>query len=273
MSRSAFAQLCGVSAAAVTKACASALQPACEGKRLNAAHPAAVAYREKQTESQRVGPATGIDPRYDEAVAYCQSSGQWSMRSLQAGLGLSFKRAQAIIQVMQVAGLIGTAEPAAKPSPAPHVRGHSAARETRKAATPADDNFLIEIPPNIEAFADMTLREVIERFGTDVRFVDWLKATKEIEMINEKRIKNAQASGRLISRDLVERGVIDPFNGAHLRLMTDGAKTIAAAAVAKHASGSELIEIERYVSDVIGSFLRPVKSKITRALKAGVQDE
>lgn len=154
------------------------------------------------------------------------------------------------------------------------LRGHAAARERLKSSPvlpPDSQPDAPEIPANIEAFADMTLRDLIHRFGTDVRFLDWLKATKEIELIAERRIKNATASGRLITRDLVARGVIDPFNSAHLRLMSDGAKSIAGAVVAKHMAGAESVEIERYVSDVIGSFLKPVKTKVAQALRQATE--
>ena len=112
----------------------------------------------------------------------------------------------------------------------------------------------------------MTIRELTYRFGTDVRFLDWLKATKSIEDIHEKRLKNAQTKGTLISRGLVQVGVIDVFNSAHLKLMKDGAKSIAAGTVSKHAAGADLVEIETYISDILGSFIRPVKNKIKRAL-------
>ena len=113
----------------------------------------------------------------------------------------------------------------------------------------------------------MTLRELLERFGTDTAFVDWLSATQKIEAINEKRLKNAQTKGTLISRDLVKVGVIDTFNSAHLRLLKDGAKSIAAGVISKNSSGAELSEVEAYVSDILGSFIKPIKNKIARVLK------
>ena len=51
--------------------------------------------------------------------------------------------------------------------------------------------------------------------------------------------------------------------------MTDGAKSIAAGAVAKAAAGAELQEIENYVSDTMGSFIRPLKNRVARALARG----
>jgi hypothetical protein len=84
----------------------------------------------------------------------------------------------------------------------------------------------IDIPADITDFLHMTLKDVVDQFGTSTGFVDWLKATKDIEMINEKRLKNAQTMGELVSRKLVKIGIIDPIESAHIKLMTAGAKTI-----------------------------------------------
>ena len=130
-----------------------------------------------------------------------------------------------------------------------------------------DNKKILEVPDDISAFADMSLRELTDRFGTDEAFKFWLGATKTIEEINEKRLKNAQTQGTLISRQLVHVGVIDTFNSAHLRLLKDGAKSISAGVISKHESGAGLADIEDYVSDILGSFIKPVKAKIARVLK------
>lgn len=279
LTRSGFASLCGVNPSSITKACAAALAPACAGKLIDADHPAALAYWAERNDAALPEPAEGVDPFYERAVAHCRETGRWSANSIKLGLSVGSDRAKTIFKMIEAAGLVPA--PGAPPPPPPvvvtfndagkirpaHIRGHAAARETLKRSAPVLPPDEYEIPANIEAFADMTLREVISRYGTDVRFLDWLKATKEIEMINERRIKNAAAQGKLITRDLVERGVIDPFNSAHLRLMSDGAKSLAASAVTKHMAGAELIEIERHMADVIGSFLRPVKNKVAQALR------
>ena len=49
--------------------------------------------------------------------------------------------------------------------------------------------FEPEIPPNIEIYADLTLREIYEKFGTLPRFKDWLGAMKDISAIQEKQLK------------------------------------------------------------------------------------
>ena len=119
----------------------------------------------------------------------------------------------------------------------------------------------------VENFEAMTLVELCDVFGTDERFKQWLIGRKAIVSIKSSELKIDEARGRLISRKLVEVGVIDTFNSAHLRLLKDGAKSIAAGVVSKHSAGAELSEIEAFVSDVLGSFIRPIKGKVVRVLK------
>lgn len=284
VSRAEFARQAGVSGAAVTKACNSILKDAVDGKRLDANHPSAVAYLEEKVRAQTPAPATGLDNLYEDAVVWCNEQGRYSTSSIQRHFKIGYNRASAIMATMRANGLIPagmdpldkTAPPATQKkadpvvtTPAkPHVRGTAAAKEARKRQPPPEEREgTIDIPEDIQAFADFTLRELIEKFGTDTRFVDWLSATQKIEAINEKRLKNAQTKGELISRELVRNGVIDTFNAAHLRLLKDGAKSIAAGVISKHSGGAELSEVEAYVSDILGSFIKPVKGKITRVLK------
>lgn len=284
VSRAEFARQAGVSGAAVTKACNSILKEAVDGKRIDAAHQVAVAYLKEKAAAQTPPPAVGLDPLYQDAADWCSKQGRYSTSSIQRNFKIGYNRASSIMATMRANGLIpaGMDPLNKKPPPAtekkpetvvitpakPHVRGTAAAKEAKKRQPPPEDREgTIDIPEDIQAFADFTLRELIEKFGTDTRFVDWLSATQKIEAINEKRLKNAQTKGELISRDLVKVGVIDTFNAAHLRLLKDGAKSIAAGAISKHSGGAELSEVEAYVSDILGSFIKPVKSKISRVLK------
>lgn len=155
----------------------------------------------------------------------------------------------------------------AKPS---YVRGKVAGKETRKKESM--DNLLTGgktiqvVPDEIKDFGNMTLNEIVAQFGTEEAFVDWLKATKSIEDINEKRLKNAATRGELVSRDLVRLGVIEPVEAAHLKLLTDGAKTIAKRVTAMNGAGRSLEEVEAFVVDNISSFIKPIKAKTRKAL-------
>ena len=269
VTRAEFARKAGVSGAAVTKACAGVLIDALDGKRIDLCHPSSVAYLEEKARIKMSAPATGLDPLYEEAVDWCIDQGNYAVSALKSHLKIGHARASKIIETMRVNGIApdksSNKELSSPPSaPKPHVRGTAAAKE-RKKSEPTPE--MAGLPCEVEELLDWPLGELISKFGTDTRFVDWLSATQKIEAINEKRLKNAQTKGELVRREIVQNGVIDTFNSAHLRIMKDGAKSIAAGAIAKHASGAELSEIEAYISDILGSFIRPVKSKVARALK------
>ena len=284
LTKSEFARLAGVNPSTTTRLCKTVLAAAWDGKRIDAAHPDAVTYLEDKRLKQTAPAATGLDPLYQDAINFCEESRRYSISSLQRKFRIGYDRAKVMITTMRAAGLIPenydphTLLPdQAAEQAAPKLRGNAAANQTKKTLALAEANarqeadinagMLHEVPEDIQAFADMTLRELIERFGTDTAFIDWLKATKSIEDINEKRLKNAQTKGELISRTLVKNHVIDTFNSAHLRLMKDGSKSIAAGVVSKSKGGATLPEIEAFVSDVVGSFIKPIKNKITRVLK------
>ena len=144
--------------------------------------------------------------------------------------------------------------------------GAGAAKETRKRRSaynidPAD------VPDNMQQFADMTIREVVTKFGTDYRMVDYLRALKEIETIDANRVKNAKARGELVHRDLIVKGVLEPIDSAHRKMLTDGAKTIARRSVAMIGAGKDADELEKFIAEQITSFIKPAKAKIKRALE------
>jgi len=269
ISRAEFARQAGVTGAAVTKACNNALKPACDGKRIDVAHTLAVDYLAMKARAQTEPPATGIDPLYELVVSYCQEQNKWTKSSVQAEFRIPFNRARNIIETMKINGLINK-DPVnvatALAIKQPHIRGPAAAKETKKRLAYEDDPIL-EIPEDIQAFAHMTLRDLIDKFGTDTRFVDWLSATQKIEAINEKRLKNAATEGELVSRKLVRTGIIEPIDACHIKLLTDGAKTIARRATAMHSANRPIEDIEKFVADQISSFIRPVKAKVARAMR------
>ena len=80
---------------------------------------------------------------------------------------------------------------------------------------------LPEIPEHLLDYVHMPLGEILEQHGTDTRFVDFLRARKYLESIQQIEIKNAQAAGDLISRSLVKVGVIEPVDTALKKLLTE----------------------------------------------------
>ena len=277
VSRIEFARLAKVTPGAVTKACGTIIKAALVGRRIDAAHPAARDYLKNRMQERRKkskpSPASGLDSLYEEAVKVCTTTGRWSTTVLRQKLHIGDARAKRILATMRATGLV----PATGKSPSPPKKKKTktktkTASEVELPSPPSDDDDdldmqIFDIPDDIQEFADMTLREIFDKFGTQTRFKDWLKATKEIEMINEKRLKNAATKGELVSRQIIKAGIIDPIDAVHIQLLTDGAKTIARRVTAMHDAGQSLEKIETFIKDQITSFIRPVKAKVARALR------
>lgn len=226
-----FADVAGVSTAAITKATkpGKLLQKATVGDgrkmRIDPNHPAA---KEYLADRKQKGPKVTVTVNGGEELPYDEY-----MEQLEAG---------------------------------PKLRGAGAAKETKKQISlynidPAD------VPDNMQDFADMTIREVVTKFGTDYRMVDYLRALKEIETIDERRVKSAKMRGELIHRDLVSKGVLEPIDSAHRKMLTDGAKTIARRSVAMVGAGKDADDLEKFIAEQISSFIKPAKAKIKRALE------
>lgn len=286
LTRSKFAQLAGVTPSTVTGLCAKRLLAACVGKYIDLDHEVVKNYLHERTAPRPEGLPNGIDPLFQTVADWCAGPGTWSQRAVQREFHIGRERVTALFQVLRAAGLVPDAPvKAPRPDPIPvqpaaplpqYRRGHQAAADKRKAAAweqaaqldpgPLDDG-LLDIPADIQMFADMTLRELVERFGTDVRFSDWLSATQKIEAINEKRLKNAETEGRLVSRALVKSAVIDRIDAVFVRMLTDGASTIASRCQAMAKAGSDLTELRAMVEDQLGAFIRPAKVKMSEALR------
>ena len=217
LTRAAFARLAGVNASTVTRAVRPGhpLEPAVEGKRIDAGNPAALAWLREHGVSE------------DDVAA---------------------------------ALISGTTKKAATRAKA---KGWTAVNEAKKSG---NGETVLQVPEDIEEFLSWSLADLVAQFGTDARFLDWLKATKEIENVNEKRLKNALTKGQLVYRDLVKRGILEPIDAAHRRLLTDGSKTIARRLASMRDAGASVEELEKFVADQVSSFIKPVKNKTAKVL-------
>lgn len=270
VTRAEFAELAGVSGAAITKAAAASLKAAKSGRYIDAAHPAAKEYLQNKTTEPPPPAATGLDPLYEEAIKICREADRWTANHIKKTMSIGSARASRIAAMIKATN--AKAAPATKREAQidehkPHVRGTAARREKMKAAPVEENDEPLEVPDNIADYADMTVREIVAKFGTDTRFVDYLKALKSIEDIQEKRLKNEQTQGNLVQRDLIRIGIIEPLNTAHVKMMTDGAKAISVRVPAMSAAGEDNVTIEKYISGVISSFIKPVAAKVERVLK------
>ena len=291
LTKTEFAKLAEVTPASITKALKGELGAALSGKKINANHPAAQAYLSR-LDPPPEAPATGLDPLYEAAVAFYQSTGRGTILEIRDNFSIGKDRAMQIVRTMKAAGVITKkgkepAEKVEKPAPEKKVparrRGLGAQQENKKQATherlkaqetegtpkkhATTDEYLIEIPEYIQEFLGWTLQELIDKFGTDYRLDDWLKATQKIEVINEKRLKNAQTEGRLVARDMIRKGIVEPIDASHISLLTNGAKTMSVRAVAMAKSGRNEKEVEAYMKKTMTTHLKRGRSKADKTLK------
>ena len=264
ISKAELSRLAGVTAGAVTKAIKKDLHVAMTGKRIDANHPKVVEYIAGHDGVPTESPAPGIDPLYEDVVEWCRLTNRPSISGIQREFKIGYNRAAKIKTVID-------ATEADKQPATPKATAATSTTKKKEALAKLNDvdtgTVLHKVPDDIKKFADMTLRELIQRFGTDTAFLDWLKATKSIEDINEKRLKNAATRGELVSRHLVKVGVLDHIESAHTKLLTDGKKTIARRVHAMANAGRSVEECESFIDDQISSFLKPMKAKMSRALK------
>ena len=115
--------------------------------------------------------------------------------------------------------------------------------------------------------ANLTIREVCERYGTTTRLNEWLKSLQMIELICTAQLKNAKAESEVVSRELVQTGIIDPVEAAHHKILTDGVKTIVDTVIIEYKAESTVPEIESKVADILSSFIRTMKTKVRRSMK------
>lgn len=177
---------------------------------------------------------------------------------------LAWLRERGVTEDDVVAALVsGSTGKAASRAQAKKPKGWDAVNAAKKSG---GGDTVVQVPDDIAEFLDWPLVELVNKFGTDSRFLDWLKATKEIENVNEKRLKNALTKGQLVHRDLVRRGILEPIDAAHRKLLTDGSKTIARRLASMRDAGAEVEELERFVADQVSSFIKPVKNKTAKVL-------
>ena len=268
ISKAAFSRRAGVDPSRVTRLVADGgrLAAALVGKRIDFDHPEARAYMAERNEGRSAITESGTDIDYDKAVAACRQKGSWSTGTIRASIGCGSGRAKKIQDVMKATGVYGSvATSKAPPVTVPMPAKKRGSRRRSPAKAPSDGP--IEIPPRIVEFLEWTLREVIEKFGTDDAFVNFLKATKVIEDIEKSRIANAEKAGTLVSRKLVKVGFIDAVNSTHRRILSDGVKRIAAEVFEMCEAGQDVREAEAFVMSQIQSYIRPMKDKIAQRMK------
>ena len=122
------------------------------------------------------------------------------------------------------------------------------------------------IPEDIRKLGNKTLVELVDIFGTDLRFKDWLAAVKSIEEIHGKRLSNEKTKGEVIDRAFVKTHILGYIDASNLRLLNDSPRTIVAKCIEMYESGEIRADIETAIMQVISKQIKNVKTKCLRNL-------
>lgn len=224
-----------VSQTSITKACKGVLKAALVGDRLDLNHPDVKEYIE------------------------LKSTGSKRRHSKSKGAGAPTKRKPVNNLKTTTPSNRGAVKKAAT------VTGTAAAKKAKQESVNLDDT--VPIPENLLPYVDLTLRELIEKFGTSVAFSDWLKSLKAIEDIEEKRLKNRATRGELIDRDFVKIHVFGNVEDLFSKLLNDSPSSLTSIAVDMVEAGETKEEITESIYKSISTLIKNSKSKILKALK------
>ena len=114
---------------------------------------------------------------------------------------------------------------------------------------------------------DLTLRELVSRYGTARQFKGYVDASKVLADIRNKDLKSAELEGTLIPRATVKTHLFGAIENNNLRLLTDIPKTITRRLSALFKSGSTIEDCEVVVRDLLGAHVKGVKATAKRVLK------
>ena len=129
------------------------------------------------------------------------------------------------------------------------------------------------VPPAIAAeHLDMSLRQIIRRFGSVAVFRDWLLAAHKIVKIEKDQVAIQTKRGKLIRKDLVQSGIIDPIEGAFVKLLNDAPRTIVADVEDVLGAGMEREKAIEAVQRRMGEHLDTVKATLVMNLVLATED-
>lgn len=139
----------------------------------------------------------------------------------------------------------------------------------KKPAQPKPTPTPRQVRPNQTAaqeFENLTLREIVSRFGTSSQFKDYLVAWKTLADIRLKELQLKERNGELIPKSFVRVHVFAILDGLNKRLLMDTPKTITAQVQALIKSEAEEVEVTKAVHDLISAQLSSVSKKVKRNL-------
>ena len=113
----------------------------------------------------------------------------------------------------------------------------------------------------------MPFGDVIRKFGTDHKMLNWLKSYKELVNIHAAELKNDEAEKLLVRRELVEVAMISYLENMQSTLLVDSPSTIYNEVKSSIEVGESKAEAEARIQTVLSKVLKLGVSKVEKALK------
>lgn len=232
VSRAEFARIAGVSSAAITNAAKRKLAPACVADRIDLDHPAARKYLGKRG---RTAPPELVDPEPPDDDD--------TSEDLDADADADLT------------------DPEDSDDPDPNEPTWRRRHSTRSSEVP------IEFTAEFYKYADLSLREVVEKFGAIRGLKDSVDALKKIEDTRGRRLANDELEGHLVSREAVKTHIVGAMHSAFERLLRDAPRTVVARVGPMAKAGETTEEQERVARELIGSILKPALDTASRVVR------
>ena len=121
--------------------------------------------------------------------------------------------------------------------------------------------------------AHMLFYEVIDRFGTDKQFVEWMRGQKMAQEIHEKQLKIQIIRKDLISRKMVEKYTLTHYEEAYSRLVTDAPRSMAVQLIELMATDPKKEDLEDLIRREISNTIKNIKLSTKKSLAENIEED
>lgn len=268
LTKSAFARLAEVSAMSITKAINAGnrvLAPALVGKKIDPDHEAAIAYLDKIA-AKKAGVKS--KPAVKKPKAKAKKSVKVSQKAEKKPEPKQENHAEPEnIKVRGPRVKHSRLESSIKDLLESVGNEHEEQKQLEMLRGFVSQQYVKYLPDDIREMGNYSLNDIISVFGTKENFKIWVEATKKMEDITALRIKNENALGELVSRELVLKAFIAPLDGLFTRILTDGSKVVVKELKNFFELDRSLEECEERYKKILSGFIVPTKEKIIRSAK------
>lgn len=139
----------------------------------------------------------------------------------------------------------------------------------REISDPGADTIVpaSELEPEIRAYGEYTLNQIVSKFGTRAAFKDVLSSIDKIESIHQKRLASDKSTGELINRDYVRRHVLGLVERVFQHLQTSMPVKLGYEVHGMCQTGATVEEVKEVIQKAVSRELKAVKKDTQKAIK------